>query len=216
MHLALAQVLAWSPATSATTLPRGETAFVATGGFTVVRIGLPVLPVFPVLTGEAEIVRGLNDRLDVRGRYVTHLGYIHRLGAELRVTALRAGAWSFAARVFPSAQFAGSVQEGVEFGGDVATLAGLVGTYRWRRAALTLDAGVTVDWLVYEHFNGRTTLDAAPYLAAVDLGLTLEWNVRAGQSLLVRAEAHIPAAPDDPFTVLGFVPRVVFGGAFGL
>jgi hypothetical protein len=216
IHLVLAQVLAWTPATSASTLPRGTRALTLAGGFTALRIDLPALPVFPVLTGDAEVAWGVGARVDLRVRYSTHLGFIHRLGPELRVTAARAGGWSFGARLHPSAQFAGSFQSGVEYGGDVATLVGLVGSYRWGSGAVTVDAGLTVDWLVYEHFTDRTTVDDRPYLASGDVGLTVEWPVREGQSLVLRAEAHVPTAPDDPSTVGGVVPRVVFGGVFWL
>ena len=214
--IVFAQLLAWSPATSAATLPRGERALVASGGFTLVRIDLPSIPVFPALTGEAEVVWGVGRRVDLRVRYVTHLGYIHRLGPEVRVTAVRGRAWSFGARLYPSAQFAGSFQEAVEYGGDVATYAGLLGSYRWGAGVVTLDVGLTVDWLVYERFGGRTVVDDRPYLAAGDVAVAVEWPTRPGQSLFVRAEAHVPTAPDDPSAVGGVVPRVVFGGAFGL
>lgn len=81
---------------------------------------------------------------------------------------------------------------------------------------VTLDVGLTVDWLVYERFGGRTAVDDRPYLAAGDVAVAVEWPTRPGQSLFVRAEAHVPTAPDDPSAVGGVVPRVVFGGAFGL
>lgn len=212
----LAQLLAWAPATSAAALPRGQAALVASGGVTLVRIDLPSLPVFPALTGEAELAWGAGRRVDLRVRYATHLGYIHRLGVEVRATAVQRGPWAFGARLSPSAQFAGSAQEGVEYGGDVATYGGLLASYRWRCGVVTVDAGLTLDWLVYERFGGRTTLDDRPYLAAGDLAATVEWPTRPGQSLFVRVEAHVPTAPDDPAAVGGVVPRVVFGGAFGL
>lgn len=212
----IAQALAWSPMHAAAPPPPGVTALTVLGGFTLLRVDLPVLPVLPVLTGDAELAWALGRRVTVRARYTTWLGLKHRLGPELRVAAPDVGGLTVAARLHPTAQFEGAFQEGVDYGGDVATLAGLVATWRWSRGALTAEAGVTAQWVVYEHLSGRAHVDARPYLASVDAALEYEWPTRDGQTLSVRLELDVPTAPDDPSTVGGVTPRALFGGSFGL
>lgn len=214
--LLLIPAVAWTPAHTAEALPHGVTVLYAIGGFTPLRVDLPSLPVFPVLTGDVELAWGVGSRADLRLRYSTQLGLVHRLGPELRATGVRSEHFSLAARLHPSTQFSGAFQDGVDYGGDVATLVGCIATWRWARGAITAEAGATAQWLVYEHIGGRTHIDSASYLSSFDIALEHEWPTRAGQSLSLRLELAIPTAPDDPFTVLGVIPRAMFGGSFGL
>jgi hypothetical protein len=213
---ALAAMLLLVPVQTAETVPAGRTMLHLDGGFALLRIDVPGFPVAPVLTGDLELAHGLTDWLDLRGRYTTHLGLVNRLGPELRARVVHAGGWSVAARLFPSAQLVGSEQDGIDYGGDVSTLFGLLGTHRFDDLAVTLEAGATVQWLLFEHIADRAHVDSVPYFAFVDVALGVEWPTSDDTNLAIRLEAGIPAAPDDPFTVLGIYPRITAGGSFAL
>jgi hypothetical protein len=209
--VALVTVLAGVPVHTAATLPAGETALHLQGGFTLLDIGVPALAVLPVLTGDAELAHGLAPGLDVRARYTTHLGIVHRLGAELRVEAFGDGSLIGGARVFATGSIGGAANDGVDAGGDVATTFAVLLTARDEHVAFTLDSGITMQWLVYELADGNR-VDAVPYFYSVDVAIELEWLSENG-SLSARIEATIPTAPSDPFTLGGVVPRLLFGGS---
>lgn len=212
----LATLLVLLPVRTAETVPAGTTMLHLDGGFSLVRLDVPALPVAPALTGTLELAHGITDWLDLRGRYVTHLGLIHRLGPELRAGIVDDAGWSLAARVHPSAQIVGSGQEEIDLGGDVSTTFAILGTRREGTLAITLDVGVTVQWLLFERIAGRAFVDDVPYLGFVDAGLGIEWATSAETNLSVQLEVAVPTAPDDPFTVLGVAPRLTAGGSFEL
>ena len=217
MSVALLAVLcAVTPVRTAETVPSGAVMMHGAGGFTLLRVDLPGVPVAPVLTGDLEFAWGLADGLDARLRYSTQLGLVHRLGPELRGRLLAGEGWAVAARVYPSVQLAGAAQDDVDFGGDVATIASLLGTVRFDDLAVTLDVGPTVQWLLFEDIDGRRFIDDVPYLASVDVTIELEWATAPSGNYALKLELTIPTAPDDPFTVGGVVPRLVFGGSFAL
>jgi hypothetical protein len=95
----------------------------------------------------------------------------------------------------------------------VATQGAALVTRRYDFGAVTLDAGVTIQWLLYERLADRSHVDHDPYLLSVDLALEVEWPTSADSNLSLRLEVAVPTAPDDPFTLAGFQPRVVFGGS---
>jgi hypothetical protein len=84
----------------------------------------------------------------------------------------------------------------------------------WRRTdlALSLELGVTTEWLLWEHFEGDSHVDRVPYLAYALGGLAAEWPTSRDSSLFLRLEVAIPAS-SEPFTVLGVYPRILFGGS---
>ncbi len=198
---------------TAETLPRGARAVDLEGGLLVLNILLPPLPYFPVLTGDAVVGWGLADGLDARVRYQTHAGLVHRLGPELRGRVLRAGAFSLAARLWPSAAIAGAYQDEVDLGVDLSTLFGAVATWRGAPWALSLDAGLTMQWLLYERFSGEGRLDDTPFPAFVELALSFEWPLAPDVDLTARLEHAVPLAPDDPFVIFGGYPRMLVGGS---
>ena len=212
----LAALCSVTPVHTAETVPPGAAMMHAAGGFTLLRIDIPGVPVVPVLTGDLEFAWGVSPGIDVRARYSTQLGLIHRLGPELRTRLWTDRTWSVAARVYPSAQIVGAAQDDIDVGGDVSTFAGLLGTYRGGDYAFTVDAGVTVQWLLFEDIDGRSFVDGDPYLAYVDVALELEWATSPTGNYALRLELGVPTAPDDPFTVVGVLPRIVFGGSFSL
>lgn len=213
MSALLAAALLAVPVRSAETLPDGVWAAHFAGGLALVDIGVPVAPIIPVLTADAEVAYGLGAWFDVRGRYSTRLGVQHTLGPELRGRITSVGGWSLAGRVFPSVTVLGAYQEGPDYAGDVATLAGLVTSWRGRHGALIAEAGVTIQWLLFEHLD-ETDVDATPYLAYYDLALEGEYPLHDDVNLTLRLELAVPGAPDDPFTVAGGHPRLLFGGNF--
>ncbi len=209
-------ICAVTPVRTAETVPPGFAMFHAAGGFTLLRVDLPGVPVAPVLTGDLELAWGVTRGLDLRARYSTQLGLVHRLGPEARARLLGGAEWAVGARVYPSVQFVGAAQDDVDVGGDVSTFAGLLATVRFDDLAVTVDAGATVQWLLFEDIDGRSFVDDVPYLAQVDVAFELEWATAPSGNYALRLELTIPTAPDDPFTVLGVVPRLLFGGSFAL
>ena len=212
----LAILTAVTPVRTAETVPAGKVMLHAAGGFNLLDIGIPGVPFAPVLTGDLEIAWGLLSGLDLRGRYSTQLGLIHRLGPEVRFRFAGGDAWAVGARLHPSVQVAGAANDGVDVGGDVSTYAGALGTVRFGEVAVTLDAGVTVQWLLFEDIDGRRFTDTEPYLAFGDVAVEVEWARRTEGNYSLRLELAVPTAPDDPFTVLAVFPRLVFGGNFAL
>ena len=211
----LATLLLVTPVRTAETVPRGRTMLHLDGGFALVRIDVPAVPIAPVLTLDLELAHGVTDYLDLRARYTTHLGLVNRLGPEARIGLFDADGRSLAVRIFPSAQLVGTGQDDdLDLGGDVSTLFGALATQRVDETAVTLEAGVTVQWLLFENLDGRTHTDTRPYLAFVDLAVGVEWATSRDTNLAVQLEAAIPTAPDDPFTVLGVYPRLTVGGSF--
>jgi hypothetical protein len=204
------------PVRTAETVPAGTTALHLDAGFLLVHLGYPVAPIAPILTGGVELATGLGDGVDLRARYETHLGALHRVGPELRVRALATDAFVLGARLHPSAQIGGAWQDGADVAGDVSTETALLGTHRRGAWAFTLEAGVTIQWLVFEQVDGASDADTRPYLAFYDLAMEVEVGVRRGATLGARLEVAIPTAPDDPFATFGVVPRLVAGGSFGL
>ncbi len=201
---------------TAETLPPGTSAVHLDGGLMVIGIQVPPLPYFPVLTGDAEVGWGLVDGLDVRARYQTHAGLVHRLGPEVRGRILAAGGLSGAARVWATGSVAGAYEDELDAGGDLATLFGGVLTWRGAPGALSLDAGLQVQWLLYQDVAGDEVLDTTPFPAFVELALTADHPLHEDVTLSLRLEYAVPLAPDDPFTVFGGYPRLVMGGSWAL
>lgn len=204
-----------TPIRGAETLPDDTWAAHVAGGLAFVDIEVPVVPFLPLLTADLEVGYGLHDRVDLRGRYITKLGIQHRLGPALRVRAVEAGGWSLGAEVFPSGMIQGAYEEEVDTAGDVATGFNLLTTWRGRYGAITLEGGATVEWLLYEEIEA-SHLDTTPYLAWIDVAVEAEYPYYDDVNLTLRVDMAIPTAPDDPFTVLGGYPRVLFGGNFVL
>jgi hypothetical protein len=201
---------------TAETLPPGTSAVYFGGGVLVLGIQVPVVPVLPIFTLDAEAGWGLGDGLDLRARYRTYAGLAHRAGPEVRGRVLKSGAFSAALRIWPNAAFAGARQEELDVGGDVATLFGGLATWRAPWGALTAEAGLQVEWLLYEKVGDQTSVDTTPFPAFVELALVGERRLHDDVTLSLRLEYARPLAPDDPFVVLGGYPRLLFGGAFAL
>jgi hypothetical protein len=174
------------------------------GGFALSDV-VPALPPAPLLTGDVALAFGLGERVELRARYATHLGITHRLGPDLRVTLARAGALRLGARLHPSALVGGTPGS---VAGDVSTQAALVAG----AGPIQLEAGVTVQWLVFDPAGS----DRDPYLAFVDVAVEGRHALASGTALVARLELAVPTAPDDPFAVLGVHPRALFGAVFAL
>jgi hypothetical protein len=204
-------------ASSVRTSSAGETWLDLHGGFTVLHIGLPALPVFPVLAGEIAIRRGLSDRFEIGARYRTHVGTEHRLGPELRLAILEEDPGAIGVWLYPSASISGGLEgESADVGGDLATDGGLIGELRFETFTIALEVGLAIDWLVYAKIAEDSFVDAAPFLTHVDLALEVSWL--AGEDTVLRARLEVPASlsPDDPFTIFGVVPRATFGASVRL
>lgn len=243
--LAGALAVAFAPMQTAETVPRGRLMLSLTAGLALQQVGLPSLPVFPVLTGEVELAWGVDDGIDVRLRYGTYLGLVHRIGPELRLRLFGGARFTVAARLHPSVRLSGSPNArtelcaareagataedgGTSVAGDFTTQTSLLFTLRTRRgdsprgsdpggpAAVTVEVGLATQWILYAHRCGRTVVDAAPYPAWVDLALVVERPIRPQVNLTLRIELGVSLTPDDPFAVRGLYPRVLLGGNFGL
>lgn len=210
----LASLLVLTPVQTAETVPAGRTMLHLDGGFALLRVDVPALPVVPLLTGDLVLAHGLADGIDLRGVYRTTLGLTHRLGPELRARLVRGDGWAVGARLLPSVKFVGSERDEFDWGGDVSTTAAALGTVRVDGTALTVEAGATVQWLFFERIEGNTHVDRVPYLAFVELGVGVEHPTSRDTNLAVSLEVSIPTAPDDPFSVLGVYPRLTVGGSF--
>jgi hypothetical protein len=147
-------------------------------GFSLLSIDVPMLPVFPVLTGGVAVERGLSDRVDLGVRYTTWLGYDHRLGPELRVAAIRDEDWTAGVRTHPWLRIAGTAQGTLSYGGDLSTQTCVFATRTLDRTALTAEAGATVQWVLLERLEGASFVDPVPWLATADLALELAWADR--------------------------------------
>ncbi|MEM9188401.1 MAG: hypothetical protein AAGF12_04465 [Myxococcota bacterium] len=216
MTALLACCLAVTPVQTAELIPEGATVLHIDGGFALLPIGVPALEILPVLSGDLELGYGILDGLDLRGRYQVHLGVIHRLGPELRARFLHVGPLSMAARLWVSGQLGGAAQEAVEFAGDISTEPALAISLRIDDVALTLDGGITVQWVRFERFEDSSFVDRDPLFAYVNVGLSAEWAQSDQGNLYLRLEAAISTAPDDPFTIFGLQPRIVAGGSLRL
>lgn len=207
--------LAVLPLQDAGTRPAGTTGVEVHAGLSLLSVDLPVLPVFPVLTGGLAVERGLSDRVDLGVRYTTWLGFDHRLGPELQLGVVQAERWSAGLRAHPWVRVAGTVQGQAALGGDVSTLGAALVTLRSERLAWTAEVGPTVQWVLFERLDGVGFVDPRPWLATVDVAVELAWSDPWARALAVRVEAAVPRAPDDPLRVLGVRPRVVLAGHFG-
>lgn len=206
----------WTPTHAAQSVPKEELRLHLEGGLSLIDLDVPTVPAAYAMTGDIGVAYGLADWLDLRARYSTVLGLIHRIGPELRARVLDAGAVSGALRLHPSVQFAGAYEEDLDYGGDVSTLTSALLTYYGDTGAITVEAGATVQWLLFENLRGKSFADDVPYLAYVEFALGYEWTSAPGESLDLRLELSVPTAPDDPFTVLGVLPRALFGGSWVL
>ena len=212
----LAAALSVAPVQTAETVPHRALMLHIDGGLALIDIDLPPVPAVYMMTGELGVAYGLWPGVDVRGRYTTTLGLIHRVGPELRARLLSVGRLAAALRLHPSLQFAGAAREQLNFGGDLSTLSTLMVSHRAGFGAFTGEAGVTVQWLLFEDIRGRSFVDDEPYLAYVELSFGYEWATGPRSNLSMRLELSVPTAPDDPFTVLGALPRLLFGGSWSL
>jgi len=212
----LALAVALLPVRTAETVPPGRLALHLDGGFAIVRLGLPVLPVLPVLSGDAEIAYGVTRGVDVRLHYMTHLGLVHRIGPELRLRLFGSERGAFGVRVMPSVRFVGAAQEGVDYAGDISTQAAVLGTLRGRLGALTAEAGLTAQWILYQSITGMRHIDDRPYLAYLDFALEWEKPLGPSSNFTLRLEVSVSRTPDDPFGIYQMYPRIVAGGNFGL
>jgi hypothetical protein len=104
----------------------------------------------------------------------------------------------------------------VDYAGAISTDAALLATLRRPRFALTLDAGATVQWSVFQSLAGQRRIDSAPYPAYVNLALSAEVPRGPRRNLVIRLETSVSLVPDDPFAVLGMYPRILAAGNFGL
>ncbi len=208
-------VLAVLPLQDAGTRPAGTTGWEAQVGLSLVSVDIPLLQVFPVLTGSVAVERGLSDRVDVGVRYTTWLGFDHRLGPELQLGLVRTERLGLGLQAHPWVRIAGAAQSGLSLGGDVSTLAMLAATHRRGKVAVTLSAGPTVQWVLFERLEGVGYADTRPWFASTDVAAELAWSDPWARALATRLELAIPRAPDDPLRVLGVRPRIVFAGHFG-
>ncbi|MBI5517799.1 MAG: hypothetical protein HY909_28770 [Deltaproteobacteria bacterium] len=204
------------PVDTAETVPRGVTMLRLTGGVDVLRTTFPSAPVLPLPTGLAELSRGVADGCDLRLRYSTTAGLLHRAGPELRARLLGGSRYAVALRLYPSASFAGATRGEVTYGGDLSTQAMLLGTLRGPFGALTLEAGATGQWLVFERFRGVSEVTTRPYLAFLEFGLGWERPLGPEANLSVRLDLAVTLAPADPFALAGLYPRLSVGGSFRL
>lgn len=209
------EALVLLPLADAFTRPRGTTGWEASAGLSLVSVDIPVLPVFPVLTGGLAVERGLSDRVDLGVRYTTWLGFDHQLGPELQGSLVASDRWALGAVARPWVRVAGTVQDGVALGGDVSTLGALLVSHRGQATSFTLSAGPTVQWVLFERLGGVGYADTRPYLATVDASLELAWADPWLNALSTRLEIAIPTAPNDPLRVFGVRPRWVVAGHFG-
>lgn len=186
----------------------------ARGGFVLVDLAVPVAPPIPVVSGDLSWHHRLGDAIELGARYQTHLGAVHRLGPEARAAWMVGGGWALGGRVWVSGSLTGAWQDGVDAGGDVATLA--MASVAWDLGGdrLSVEGGVSVEWLLWEHIAGRSAVDAAPYLAYYEAAA--EWRHGLGDDawLSLRGEVAVPF-DEDPYAPWGLYPRVVFGGGFG-
>jgi len=96
----LATLLLFTPVQTAETVPAGENMLHLDGGFALLRVDVPAVPVVPLLTGDLVIAHGLAEGVDLRGVYQTTLGLTHRLGPEARARVLHGDGWAIGARLF--------------------------------------------------------------------------------------------------------------------
>jgi len=214
---ALALESALTPMRGAMTVPRGQTRLHLHGGLSIVRIDLPSLPVLPIITGGAEVAHGVTSFLDLRLWLRSDLGLVNRLGGELRVRAVQGRHYAIAARLAPSAQLAGSFKDSVDYSGDFSTEASLLVSAFYRRLTLTADAGMSVQWAMYESLQGQQRSDVTPLPRYVNLALEAEWTRKnTRQNLTARLELNASLIANDPFSIYGIFPRLLFGSSFGL
>lgn len=170
--------------------------------------GVPVLPL-PVFS--AQFARGLADHLDLRVRYDTVALVAHRVGAEMRLNLARSRGWSFALGVEPSALIYALPYQGAFLGGDLSTQVSALVTHQWSSVALTLEAGPTMQWMVFGQGQGRVLVDSRPHFAYFDVGARLEWSRGFGRTMMLGVDLCVPLDSDDPLSFLGILPRVTLG-----
>lgn len=211
---------ALSPMRSALTVPAHKTRLHLHGGLSIVRIDLPSLPVLPIFTGGAEVAHGVTSFLDLRLWLRSDLGLVNRLGGELRVRAFSNHRIAIGARIAPSAQLAGSIgqrNKDADYSGDFSTEASLLVSILHRRLALTADAGLSVQWAMYESMQGQRRTDITPLPRYVNLAVEAEWTRRnTQQNLTLRLEINPSLIAGDPFSIYGVFPRLLIGSSFGL
>lgn len=188
-------------------------AFEAIGGFVLIDLAVPIAPPIPVVSGDVAWHHTLLPGLTAGARYQTHLGAVHRLGPEVRGMASLGGGFAIGGRVYASASVTGSWQDGIDAGGDVATL--LMASVVWHHGdeSLTLEGGLTVEWLLWEHIAGRDAIDVAPYLAYAEAAGEWRHALHETAWLTLRFEAAVPI-DEDPYAPGGFYPRLLVGGGF--
>ena len=99
--------------------------------------------------------------------------------------------------------------------GEVATAAGLLGTWRTPLGAVTFEAGLDVEWVVFEEVAGEAFVDDTPFLAFYTFGLVYECPIYEDANLSARLEYALPHVSEAyPAQVLGGFPRLLFGGSF--
>lgn len=192
-------------------MPRGVGSTTLTGGLLLTGpngAGVPVLPL-PLFT--AQFARGLSDHLDLRARYDSVALVANRVGAGLRLNLARSRGWSFALGVEPSALFYALPYQGAFLGGDLSTEISALVTHQWSSAALTLEVGPTVQWMVFGQGQGRILVDSRPHFAYLDVGARLEWSRGPGRTMMVGLDLCVPLDSDDPLSFLGTLPRVTVG-----
>lgn len=194
--------------------PTADQAFEAHGGFALIDLAVPGAPPIPVVSGDAAWHRRLAGPLWLGARYRTHLGAVHRLGAELDGVWPVGAGFALGGRLFASGSVAGAWQDGLDAGGDLATLGALAVAWSGLDGhVLRVEGGLTVEWLLWEHIGGRSAVDAAVYPAYGELAADWRWGW--GEAWLgVRGEVAIPLDV-DPYAPGGVYPRVSVGGGFG-
>lgn len=212
MILALAVPLAFMAADSASTTAPPGNAFVLTGGM--VLTAPPQMGVMPLPLLSAQLAHGLSERLDLRVHYDSVVPCVHRVGVELRARLWGDHAWALAIGVEPSAEIIAVPYRGLYSGGDVSTSATALLTRSWSSASLTIEAGTTVQWMVFDGGNGRFLTDTRPHLTWFDFGARVEWAHGAGRTFLLGLDVSVLLDRDDPLALLGMFPRVVFGGSW--
>lgn len=214
MIAALALPLAFVAVDAATTVPTAATRFMLTGSLVLVsprEAGMSALPL-PALT--LTLAHGLGDRADLRLHYDTVLGLAHRLGVEVRATVARSDRWAFGTALTASAMVYMVPYQGLYTGGDVSTHASAMVTGRVGSAAVTLDAGVTAQWMVFTDAGQRLLTDLRPRVSYANLGARVEWARSPGRTYALGIDISVPVDRNDPIAWNGAFPRLTFGGTW--
>lgn len=219
MSLSLATLAALLVAAPAPEAAPGEVRVNLAGGFSVVDLGVDFVPGAPVLTGDALVGWAFADGWDLSGRFRTNMGLTNRLGPQLAAALAPAGEpWSVGARLWPHVTLTGSAAQGeaLDVAGDFSTEAAVTSSWDFDLATISLELGLSVQWVLFERLQGQDSVDTEPFFDVVIVGLGAAWANGERGTLALGFEMRIPTAPDVPFTVLGGYPRLVFGGSFAL